>query len=199
MHQVSETYAQDWGFPSRKPLILITGFHRMDLDMGFHHCRFPGCWLGWVSPQGQRSTQSTDLHSRFASTFTKGRKGFSVFLRTGLDVPSLKSGIFVKRHCWPGQFPLSHVEFSTTTSTGLKRAGALLKVGPGETVRVEFEGALTKAELDRAQGTSSPSAPGTETTPLTPTPPFTGMDPIHALPGSSGLHLHQHQPRGTLK
>lgn len=122
-----------------------------------------------------------------------------MFLRTGLDVPSLKSGIFVKRHCWQGQFPLSHVEFSTTTSTGLKRAGALLKLDPGESVRVEFEGALTKAELDRAQGASSPSIPGTETTPLTPAPLFMGMDPIHALPGSSGLHLHQLQPRRTLK
>lgn len=82
-----------------------------------------------------------------------------MFLGMGLDVPSLNNGISVSLLCWLGQFLLNHVVLSATTSTGPKRAGAVLKLGPGGTVRVEFEGALTKGELDRAQGFSSPSAP----------------------------------------
>lgn len=59
-----------------------------------------------------------------------------MFLRTRFDVPSLNHGVFVRFHCWLGQFPLNQVVLSTTTSLGLQRAGAVLKFGPGGTVRV---------------------------------------------------------------
>lgn len=105
--------------------------------------------MAWVSLITRAEVhKSTDPHNRFASTLTMGRKEFLMFLRTGLDVLSLNNGISVGLHCGLGQFPLTHIVLSTTTCTGLRRAGVMLKFGPGRTVRAQFEGALTKGELD---------------------------------------------------